>query len=679
MKDEPIKVGTRSSRLARIQTESALSLFREKIPGWPWETAFFSSPGDRDKQGDLLSAPGDFFTCDLDEALLNGAIDCAVHSAKDLPEPLPAGIDFFWLPSAADPRDVWVGSQTPKVIGISSARRAEYAKRRFPKAEIKPLRGNIEERLAQLDDGIFNALIMAAAALQRLDLESRIAEWIPPEELPVPEGQGALAVTFRSTDKRFACLRSLFVRPVVFVGAGTGDGLCTQAGVAALRRADACLYDALMDDALLNELPASARKIYVGKRRGRHRCPQSEINEMLGRFARQGRRVVRLKGGDAGFFGRLAEELAELDALHLPYRVVPGVSSLFSATTGSGLLLTRRGVADRVRIVSGHSAESSAEAAETEVIFMGTLRAGDLARERIASGSAPETPVSVVFSAGLAEQKIISGTLETIAARVADQTGPPGLILIGPAADGKFLHQWHGALRGMRVWLTCSAAIQERAAQAVLDFGGIPVRNPLIELVPETIPDLEGYDWVIVTSPSAVRCLVTQLSDLRDVPNVLCCGQGTAATLAGFRIRANAMPSGEFSTEGVLKTAMDVIPRTARILRLRSDRAGETLARELRRTFPQVDDAIICRNRPVRSEKPECDAVFFASVSAVESFLGEFGADGFAGKQIVAIGPRDAEALRQHGVEHIITPRRATVEEAIEALAISRIEQEMMQ
>ena len=671
---QPIQTGTRSSRLALIQTESVLRLLREKLPGLEWELTPFSSPGDRDKTADLMTAPDNFFTRDLDEALLAGTLDCAVHSAKDLPDPLPSGLDCFFLPGAADARDALVGSTAPRTVGISSERRAAYAARRFPDAEQKPLRGTIEERLAQLDDGTFDTLIMAAAALQRLGLEERISEWIPAEELPVPDGQGALALTFRSGDERFLRLRTLFVRPVVFVGSGMNAGLCTQAGLTALRRAEVCLYDALLDDALLAELPATARKVFVGKRSGQHSSSQNEICDRLVAFARQGKRVVRLKGGDPGLYGRLAEEIDALDALQLPYRVIPGVSSLNTATTGTGLLLTRRGTADRFRVLTAKTADGGS--GETLAVFMGIQSLEETTARLLTEGFSPELPVSVVFDAGGPQQQIISASLSTIAAQIGP-TSLPGLILIGETADPKFLYRQHGALRGKRVWLTCSRDVQPRAAQAVLDFGGVPVQQPLIELVPEKLPALQNHDWLILTSPSAVRCLLTQLGDVRGLPKILCCGEGTAATLAQFRIRADAMPDGEFNTEGVLRTAKEVIPPDAHILRLRSDRAGERLSQELRKTFSSVEDQVICRNRTVRCEMPECEIVFFASVSAVESFAEQFGIEKLKGKTVAVIGARDAAALHRHGVSNLVAPLRATVEDAAEALAVYTIRQSL--
>jgi len=694
-------MGTRSSQLAQRQAVEVRALLTEKWPKISWETVLFSSPGDRDKKSDLVLAPSDFFTRDLDEALRDGKIDCAIHSAKDMPDSLADGIDFFWLPISADPRDVLVGSLEPNVIGVSSERRIAYAKKRFSNAQLKPLRGTIEERLAQLDAGDFDCVMMAAAALQRLGAEEHIAEWISLVDLPVPKGQGILALTFRAGDERFLRLRSLFVKPVVFVSAGTNAGLCTQAGIAALRRADVCLYDALLDPALLEELPSGAQKCFVGKRSGKHSHEQGEICEMLTRLARQGKRVVRLKGGDAGLYGRLAEEIDGLNSLQLPYRVIPGVSSLSAATTGTGLLLTRRGVADRVQIISGHRRDPSLNSfytkptspsghpfeegnvnqtptcidfpsGETVALFMGIQSLGQTVERLLEGGASLELPVSVVLNAGRSDQQIVSTPLSEIASKVGP-TDLPGLVLVGKTADPKFLYRAHGALRGKRIWLTCSSAIQERAAQAVFDFGGVPIQQPLIELVPEVCPRLGLFDWLIVTSPSAVRCLMEQLDDFRVLPKVLCCGIGTAKALSEFRVQPNAMPEGEFNTQGVLEAAQKQILKGARILRVCSDRAGETLSEKLRETFAQVEDCVICRNRAVVCNMPTCDVVFFASVSAVESFIKQFGVEKLEGKEVVVIGKMDAAALQKHSVGNIVAPKQSTVEGAVEALAISSV------
>ncbi|NQT91890.1 MAG: hydroxymethylbilane synthase, partial [Lentisphaerae bacterium] len=351
MADVHFKVGTRSSKLARVQTRAALDRLEAQFPGCVFDDLPLSSPGDRDLATDLRETPADFFTRDLDERLLNGELDCAVHSAKDMPDPVCEGLDWFWLPWREDPRDVIILAPGRKlsdlppdaVIGVSSDRREDYCRRRFPDAQQRSIRGDIEERLQQVDAGDYDVLVMASAALIRLGLQDRITEWIPLEDLPSPDGQGYLSVTFRSGDERFTRMRSLFVKTVTFGAGGVGSsGTCTLDVLGAVRECDVCLHDALMGMGTLDQLSPGAERIHVGKRCGRHSLPQPEITGLIARYARRGLRVLRLKGGDPGIFGRLAEEVDALDRLELPYRVLPGVSSLTAATTATGMLLTRR-------------------------------------------------------------------------------------------------------------------------------------------------------------------------------------------------------------------------------------------------------------------------------------------------------------------------------------------------
>ena len=666
------RIGARSSRLALLQAEEAVRQIRLSLPETSWEITPFSSPGDRDKAQDLTLAEPDFFTRDLDAALLNSSIDCAVHSAKDLPDPLHPQLDFFWLPQPADPHDVIVGSLTPRRIGVSSQRRIDYVAQHFPAATALPIRGTIEERLAQLDEGKYDALIMAAAALQRLGLADRIAAQIPSADLPTPPGQGSLAITCRRNDPRLSHIRSLFLRPVTFVSAGAGRDLCTVAGLDALRRADVCLYDALIDPELLQALPPAATAIFVGKRAGQPSTSQNEICALLTSFASQGKRVVRLKGGDAGIFGRLAEEIAALDSARLPWHVIPGVSSLTTATTGSGLLLTRRGLCDRFHVFTGTRAgddEGDTSRHTSYAAFMSRSKLAETSDRLTETGLPPDTPAALVLDAGGSREEIVHADLATIADQAPPPDDRPGLLLAGQTMSPAFRYKNYGALQGRRIWLTCSRDIQTRSAQAVRDFGGIPVQEPLIELIAEPMPDLSSYDWIILTSPSAVRCLLNQVGNVRTLPRILCCGVGTAAALALYRLEPDAMPATDFSTEGVFSAALEIIPATARICRLRSDRADNALAERLRRHFAVVDDVVICRNRIRQTVLPLYDAVFLASASAVDSLVEQFGTAPLDNKDIFVIGPQDAGALRHHGVERAITPQRATVEDAVAAYA----------
>lgn len=697
------RVGTRPSKLAGIQAQDALTRLHAWWPAAAFELIRVSSPGDRDRQTDLRESPPDFFTRDLDEAVRRGDIDFAIHSAKDLPDPVADDLDWFWLPWRADPRDALVlragasANDLPPdaVIGVSSARRADYCRRRFPAARQRPIRGDIEARLRLLDDGEFDAIVLAGAALERLELLHRVTEWIPESQLTPPDGQGALAITYRIGDPRLNLLRSLFVRAVRFVGAGAGNvEHCTLGGRRALEEADVCLHDTLMDQRVLALLPPAAMRRDVGKRCGDHEAPQSEITRSIADEARRGRRVVRLKGGDPGVFGRLAEETDELDRLDLPYDVLPGVSSLVAATTGTGLLLTRRGVSRGFCVLTPRGAggaleplDAAARARLPIVCFMALKVADEVARGLLTEGLSPDTPAAVVCDAGGEQERVIRTTLAGLAAAAASApAGAAGLLIVGDVCRyGRECRR--GALRGLRVLLTCSEALMDRAAMAVTDFGGMPIRRPAIKLVAradavETVRTVDRYDWVTLTSPSAVSCFVEcarrAALDLRRVPRLMVCGAGTSDALRREGFTADAVTADSFGSDGMLETARRCLRRGDRVLRLRSEKAGTGLAEALQAFGATVTDCVLYDNQFIRYVSlPEFGAVFFASASAVESFMTQWSGDPLKRSVVLAIGQPTAAALRRAGRAPDVIGNPATVQGAIESLARHVVEREM--
>ena len=697
--------GTRSSALALYQAEFVAARLREVLPGVGIDIQPMSSPGDRDLSTDLRESPRDFFTRDLDEAVCAGDLDGAIHSAKDLPEPMPEGIDWCWLPWRADPRDALVlreGAtladlpESPR-IGISSERRDAYCRERFPNAVFDPLRGTIEQRLEQLDCGDFDVLIIAGAALVRLQLDHRISEWISTDALPVPEGQGVLALTFREGHPALSKLRSLFVKSVRIIGAGVGQaGYCTWAGVQELRAADVCLYDSLLDAALLSELPPDCDAVFVGKRCGRASLNQAEIIALMLDHARRGRRVVRLKGGDPGVFGRLSEEVAALEAYGIPTQVLPGVSSLQVASTGTGMLLTQRGVsrgfcAITPMLEGGRKGPVDAEArARLPVaLFMVMHSLADVKRDLLSDGWSADTPAVAVFSAGTAYEQIVSATLEDIVERVADYkndypksgdtaSNDPGLLMVGSGIAPHWPEL--GPLGGVRVLLTCSDALLDSSARAVSDMGGRPLRFPLISLktaddIEQVLDGLHDHDWVVLTSPSAVRCLMEGVRalqiDVRSLPPLMTCGAGTSAALWSFGLRADLEPDDRFSAEGLLAKVRDTLRPGGSVLRLRSDKAGDALSGALRELGFDVHDAVLYTNEvTAHARLPDFEAVFFASGSAVKAFLEEWGAERLSGVTVVAIGEPTAKVLRAYGREPDVVPGLSTAGDSMLALAV---------
>lgn len=648
-----LRVGARDSELSRIQTASALERLHD-LSGDAFALRFFSSPGDRDRRTDLRQAPGDFFTADLDKALLCGDIDLAVHSAKDLPETLPDGIDWFWLPWGEDPRDaVVIRRDPPRRVGVSSARREAWVRRTWPDAECVTLRGNIPDRLARLDAGAFDAILVAQAALIRLGLADRAARILSLGELPVPPGQGRLAVTFRTDDLRLRALRNLFLRAVRFVGAGAGDtDQLTVAGIRELRTADAVLADALTDPALRDYAP-QAEWIEVGKRSGVPGPGQEAVTALIGDYARRGCRLVRLKGGDPGLFGRLDEETAALTRDGIPFRVWPGVSALTAATTPTGLLLTLRGRSPGFAVISPR-----ATGGESNTVCFMALGVAD----RLRGDFPPDTPCALIASAGTPACTV---RRTTVGALTSEAPAEPTLLVVGPAALRGF-DLTLGPLRGRRVWITGTSEPAERLRTAVLDFGGIPVVRPLIRTVATArvkIRPSKAYNLLVVTSPSAARHLLAQMtSPVQYLPKCLAVtGPGTAAVFESLHIDT-VMPERRFSAEGLLEALPDDL-RDRKILRIRSEEAGPELAERLKARGAKVKDLPIYRTEPIPDAAvPPHDLVFLASASAARAWAA---LPERPQVPVIAFGGPTADALRALGAEPEFVARTQTAEAAL--------------
>ncbi len=211
------RILSRGSKLARLQVDEALPLLEKAFPQTEFIVDVLETIGDRDLATPLTDAsvPSDFFSRELDEAQIRGDADLVIHSAKDLPDPLPEGLILAAMLPARDTRDALVVREgadlsTGGVIGTSSPVREKAILELYPKAKCASIRGDIYRRLAQVDEGAYDAVIIAGCALQRIGLEDRITEWLDYETTPL---QGRLAVTVRSdrTDLLLA-LREIDVR-----------------------------------------------------------------------------------------------------------------------------------------------------------------------------------------------------------------------------------------------------------------------------------------------------------------------------------------------------------------------------------------------------------------------------------------------------------------------------------
>ena len=234
---------------------------------------------------------------------------------------------------------------------------------------------------------------------------------------------------------------------VSFVGSGPGDPeLLTLKAVDRLRRADAVLFDDLSSGPILDHVNPSADLVGVGKRAGRASPKQDHVSRLLVDYAKMGGRIVRLKSGDSGLFGRLEEEMIALRRAGIDYEIIPGVPSACAAAAAAGIPLTRRLTARRVQFVTGHDAsgqlppdmnlDALSDPAASTVLFMGKRTLPLLTKALFERGLSPETPAVLAEAVGTNEQAITRSTLGALAAQMEAGVGTkPALVLYGPLAD----------------------------------------------------------------------------------------------------------------------------------------------------------------------------------------------------------------------------------------------------
>ena len=443
--NKKIRVIARGSRLSRLQVEEVFKNF----PELAYEIKYLESYGDKNQQISLLNgeAPADIFTRELDDAIRQGDAEIAIHSAKDLPYPLPEDIEVIALFPAFDTTDSLVSRDHRKlaelpagsIIGTSSPLRKKGLNELRPNLTIKGIRGCIEERVQQVKDGKYDAAIVATCALKRLGMEDEIAEVLP---FPTHPLQGFLAITAKkgSQDlKQAFASKSIFDKQgtVSLVGFGPGDPeLLTIKAAKAIDAADIIFYDDLIDDSYLAD--KKAEKIYVGKRAGYHHKEQAEINRLLLEAAREGKNVVRLKGGDPMIFAHGSEEIEYLESNLIKVNVIPGITTASALAASQKISLTHRDFSSSVALVSGHTPQPVTPDAETLVYYMGAKQLQAIATQLIdEKGWAFNTPVLLTYNVSRPDEQTFETTLWNLRNGEMQNLPTPLIALIGYVAGLK--------------------------------------------------------------------------------------------------------------------------------------------------------------------------------------------------------------------------------------------------
>lgn len=635
-KVKKIRIVSRNSPLSLIQVRELVAAF----PAFEYALNAFSSFGDNNKQISLMEGvSADFFTRELDAALLNGEADISIHSAKDLPYPLPAGLELFCLTEASDKTDSLVSKGNLGLaalpagsrIGTSSKTRKEELLKLRPDLLVVSIRGTIEERIAQVDNGFVDALIVATCALHRLGLSHRIAESLPFKTHPL---QGNLAVVGREENvelKNFFSLRDIRKQygKVTLVGFGPGNAdLLTLGGEKALAKADLIFHDDLLDKDFLTKY--AAEKMYVGKRKDKHSHHQDDINELLYQAAVSGKNVVRLKGGDPMIFAHGREEIDFLKSRFVEVDVIPGVTSALALSAFTHIPLTHRDMASSVAFVTGHSVENVVKTkADTLVIYMGGSNIAEIASKLIDSGRAAQTPVALVHNVSLPAQKIFYSTLGELQNTIF-RFPTPILIVVGDVVDFE-----KESAPKESVLVTGTTAQEYAGTGNVLHTPLIKIEKngakPLQNVLPE---NLAGFDWIVFTSRYGVRFFFEFLDELEvDIRSILnakiaSVGKTTSAELRKYRLYPDFESATE-SAEGLVDYFKNEQITTKNILLPRSDKGLKFLSEELLKLGNRMTDVPVYKNvindKPEKVDVSEFSKIIFSSPSCVEAFVELYG------------------------------------------------------
>ena len=484
---------------------------------------------------------------------------------------------------------------------------------------------------------------------------------------------------------------------VILVGAGPGDpGLLTQKGREALEQAQVVVFDRLVSPAVLALIPPGVEAIDVGKESSHHLVPQEQINRILLEKALEGKRVVRLKGGDPFLFGRGGEELELLAEQGIDFQVVPGVTSALSVPAYAGIPVTHRDFCSSLHIVTGHAKAGSElhidfdalrRTGGTLVFLMGVSSLQKICQGLLEAGMEPSMPAAVVESGTLPSQRKVVSTLEKLPEAARDaRIQSPAIIVVGKVCGLSDRFDWFDRLhlKGKRVVVTRPADRIGALAGQLRRLGADVTEYPCIRTVPrdpspqldQAIENLSRYRWLVFTSPAGPGIFFDRLrsagKDARALAGLklAAIGSKTASALEQYGITADLVP--EVYDSQHLAAAMAQVEGT--VLLCRASRGSSALPEIfVKNGIPFAD--IPCYDTVY--ETPDSSSVrvlldkpvlvSFTSASTVRGFVESLPGADFSQVMGCCIGPQTAAEAIRYGIS-VVTAKKATMESLIECI-----------
>src|SRR5256714_4028317 len=491
---------------------------------------------------------------------------------------------------------------------------------------------------------------------------------------------------------------------VYLVGAGPGDlGLVTLRAKECIENADVIVYDHLANPEMLNWAREDAEIVYAGKEAGEPQLSQQEINRLLIEKAREGKRVVRLKGGDPFVFGRGAEEAQAIVDAGIPFEIVPGITSAIAGPAYAGIPLTHRAHNSHVTFFTGHEDPAKPQSTVdypalsklggTQVMLMGVERLGSVTSEMLKHGVRDDLPVALVRSATTGRQETLTGTLADYAQKaVANDFKAPAVAVFGEVVALRDGLNWYEKrpLLGKRIVVTRTRKQASALSNKLRALGAHVIELPTIRIEPpgnlrefaELVQDAHVYDWIVFTSANGVEAFFDIFyklyDDAREIggARIAAIGPATAQRLKDFHLHVDLQPD-EFVAESLVREfRKEGGIENLRVLIARAEKARDLLPKELSALGAIVDEGFAYRTVPETRDdsgaqrrllEEGADLITFTSSSTVENFLA-LELPWPAKMQVASIGPITSKTARDRGLEVAVEARRHDIPGLIESI-----------
>jgi uroporphyrinogen III methyltransferase / synthase len=491
---------------------------------------------------------------------------------------------------------------------------------------------------------------------------------------------------------------------VFLVGAGPGDlGLVTLRAKECIEQADVIVYDHLANPEMLKWAREEAEVIYAGKKASDHVLSQEQINALLVEKSREGKKVVRLKGGDPFVFGRGAEEAEAVVAAGSDFEVVPGITSAIAGPAYAGIPVTHRAQNSHLTLFTGHEEPGKsgsaidfaalAQLGGTQVMLMGVERIEAITHVMMEKGVRRDLPVALVRWATSGRQETLTGTVESIAQRVAEAGfTAPAVAVFGDVVLLRKNLNWYEKrpLFGKRIVVTRTRQQAGILTNQLRDLGADVLELPTIRIEPpsdlrefaEMVQNAHGYDWIIFTSPNGVTAFFDMFFKLYDdareigAVKIAAIGPATAQRVREYHLHINLQPD-EFVAEAIVREfEKQGGVENLRILLARAEKARDVLPQQLSERGAIVDQGIAYRTMPEgrditgarrRFLEEGAELITFTSSSTVENFLA-LGLPWPEGMGVASIGPITSKTARDHGLTVDVEARRHDIGGLVDAI-----------